>query len=57
VDYDLALVKTGPRTLEPLADIPFKVTVGNQGNVPSRAYEVTDTAPRASSSPRPATPV
>ena len=45
VDYDLALIKTGPASMDPLGTATFTVTVVNQGNVPSGTYTVTDLVP------------
>ncbi len=43
--YDLALVKTGPATIDGNAPATFTITVLNQGNVPSGQFTVTDTLP------------
>jgi uncharacterized repeat protein (TIGR01451 family) len=43
--YDLALVKTGPATIDPWRGSVFTIQVKNQGNVPSGDFTVLDTIP------------
>jgi uncharacterized repeat protein (TIGR01451 family) len=43
--YDLALVKTGPATIDGAGVATFTIEVKNQGNVPSGDFTVTDTIP------------
>ena len=43
--YDLALVKTGPATIDGAGVATFTIEVKNQGNVPSGEFTVTDTIP------------
>ena len=45
VVYDLALIKTGPATVDDDGTVEFTITVANQGNVPSGVFDVTDTVP------------
>jgi uncharacterized repeat protein (TIGR01451 family) len=45
VTYDLALIKTGPPTIDADGSAMFTITVANQGNVPSGVYTVADTVP------------
>ena len=43
--YDLALVKTGPATIDGAGTATFTISVKNQGNVPSGSFTVLDTIP------------
>jgi uncharacterized repeat protein (TIGR01451 family)/LPXTG-motif cell wall-anchored protein len=45
VRYDLALIKTGPATMDPTGEVTFTVTVVNQGTVPSNEFTVVDVIP------------
>lgn len=45
IRYDLALVKTGPPTMDPTGTATFAITIANQGNVASGPYSVRDDVP------------